>query len=280
MLLLDANQICISHLMMRNKIENEINIDTIRKSVLRLIGRVAKEHRATYGEVVICYDDKDYWRKEVFPYYKQHRKKEREQSPIDWDNVFSVLNKIRDELRENFPYKVIQVQGAEADDVIASLCIHNSKKLEPEKVLIMSADKDFIQLHKFDFVKQYDPIRRQYIESEDPIQYLREHIIRGDKSDGIPNILTGDDWIVNNRPQKKMSAEKIAALAQMSPESFTNYVRTRNWKRNDQLINFNNIPQPVVDRILSVYYHKRPKSSISIEYFQQHNITDIIGEFA
>lgn len=265
--------------MMRNKIEGEINIDTIRKSVLRLIGRVAREHRATYGEVVICYDDKDYWRKEVFPYYKQHRKKEREQSPIDWDNVFSVLNKIRDELRENFPYKVIQVHGAEADDVIASLCIHNSKKLEPEQVLILSADKDFIQLHKFDFVKQYDPIRRQYIENEDPIRYLREHIIRGDKSDGIPNILTGDDWIVNNRPQKKMSAEKIAALAQMSPESFTNYVRTRNWKRNDQLINFNNIPQPVVDRILSVYYHKRPKSSISIEYFQQHNITDIIGEF-
>lgn len=266
--------------MVRNKIEGKIDIDTIRKSVVRLVGRKAKQFRDEYGEVVLCYDDKDYWRREVFPYYKQNRKQEREQSPIDWENVFSVLNKLRDEFRENFPYRVIQVQGAEADDVIASLCIHNSKKVEPENILILSADKDFIQLHKFDFVKQYDPVNHQYITNENPIQFLREHIIRGDRSDGIPNILTSDDSIVKNKPQKRMSQEKIKTLAEMSPESFTNYVRTRNWKRNDQLINFDNIPQEVVDRILSVYYHKKPKSSISLEYFSQHNITDILGDFA
>jgi hypothetical protein len=266
--------------MVRNKIEGEINIDTIRKSVVKLVGTTAKRFRDQYGEVVLCYDDKDYWRREVFPYYKQNRKKEREQSPIDWDNVFSVLNKIRDEFRENFPYKVIQVQGAEADDVIATLCIHNSKKVNPEDILILSADKDFIQLHKFDFVRQYDPINRQYIHNDDPVRYLREHIIRGDRSDGIPNILTSDDSIVKNKPQKRMSVEKISTLASMSPDSFTNFVRTRNWSRNNQLINFDNIPQPVVDRILSVYYHRKPKSSVSLEYFSKHNITDILGEFA
>ena len=174
-ILVDANQIAISHLMVRNKIEDGINIDSIRKSIVRVIGRIAKKFKSEYGEVVLCYDDKNYWRREVFPYYKKNRKQEREASKYDWDVVFSVLNKIRDELRNNFPYKVLQVQGAEADDIIASICIYNARRPNPEKTLILSADKDFIQLHRFSFIKQYDPIRNRWIENENPVQYLQEH---------------------------------------------------------------------------------------------------------
>jgi 5'-3' exonuclease len=181
-ILVDANQIAISHLMVRHKIENEINIDSVRKSIVRVIARIHKKFRGDYGQLVLCYDDKNYWRRDVFEFYKKNRKQERENSKYDWDMVFSVLNKIRDELRENFPYKVIQVQGAEADDVIASVVIHNSKRQVPEPMLILSADKDFIQLHKYPLVKQYDPIRSRWISHEDPVAYLQEHIIRGDRS--------------------------------------------------------------------------------------------------
>ena len=279
-ILVDANQIAISHLMIRNKIENGINIDTIRKSIVRVIARINKKYGTDYGKVVLCYDDKSYWRRDIFPFYKKNRKNERDASKYDWDEVFSVLNRIRDEIRLNLPYHVIQVQGAEADDIIASICIHNSRKEEPEPMLILSADKDFIQLHKFPFVKQIDPIRNKWIENDNPVQYLQEHIIRGDRSDGIPNILTCDDAIVTGKPQKKMSKEKITSLASMAPSEFTNYIRLRNWKRNAELIDFTRIPEAVVERILTTYTRNKPQSSVKLSYFIQHNIQDLFEEFS
>ena len=279
-ILVDANQIAISHLMIRNKIENGINIDTIRKSIVRVIARINKKYGTDYGKVVLCYDDKSYWRRDIFPVYKKNRKQEREASKYNWDEVFSVLNTIRDEIRGNLPYHVLQVQGSEADDIIGTICIHNAKKDNPEKTLILSADKDFIQLHRFDFVCQYDPIRNRWIENDNPVQYLQEHIIRGDRSDGIPNILTCDDAIVTGKTQKKMSKEKIATLASMDPEEFTNYIRLRNWKRNAELIDFSRIPQPIVDRILNTYHNNRPVKSVSFDYFIAHNIQELIEDFS
>ena len=278
MILVDANQIAISHLMVRNKIENGIHIESVRKSIVRVIGRIAKKF-SSYGEVVLCYDDKNYWRREV-SFYKKNRKQEREASKYNWDEVFSVLNTIRDELKDNFPYRVVQVQGAEADDVIASLCIYEDKKEESEPMLILSADKDFIQLHRYEFVKQYDPIRNRWITSDNPVMYLQEHIIRGDRSDGIPNILTCDDAIVTGKTQKKMSKEKIANLASMDPDEFTNFIRLRNWKRNSELIDFRRIPEPVVERILTAFHHTKPKTSVNVNYFIDYNLQDILEDFS
>jgi hypothetical protein len=277
MILVDANQIAISHLMVRQKIEDGINIDSIRRSIVRVLARIQKQFGPEYGKMILCYDDKNYWRTQVFPFYKKNRKQERETSKYDWDMVFSVLNKIRDEIRRNLPYYVIQVQGAEADDVIAALSRYNHNK---DNILILSADKDFIQLHKYPTVKQYDPIRNRWIVNEDPIQYLQEHIIRGDRSDGIPNILTCDDAIVNGKTQKKMSKEKIAALASMDPSDFTNYIRLRNWKRNSELIDFTKIPRPIVDNIIMTYNKYRVNNSIDIQYFIDNNIQDLIEEFS
>ena len=277
MILVDANQIAISHLMVRQKIEDGINIDSIRRSIVRVLARIQKQFGSEYGKMILCYDDKSYWRTQVFPFYKKNRKQERETSKYDWDMVFSVLNIIRDEIRRNLPYYVIQVQGAEADDVIAALSRYNHNT---DKILILSADKDFIQLHKYSTVKQYDPIRNRWIENEDPIQYLQEHIIRGDRSDGIPNILTCDDAIVNGKTQKKMSKEKISALASMDPADFTNYIRLRNWKRNSELIDFAKIPRPIVDNIIMTYNKYRAKPSIDIQYFIDNKIQDLIEEFS
>jgi hypothetical protein len=277
MILVDANQIAISHLMVRQKIENGINIDSIRKSIVRVLARIQKEFGNDYGQMILCYDDKNYWRGQVFPYYKKNRKQERETSKYDWDMVFSVLNKIRDEIRRNLPYYVLQCKGAEADDVIASLVRLNREKMEP--TLILSADKDFIQLHRFPFVKQYDPIRNRWIENENPVQYLREHIIRGDRSDGIPNILTCDDAIVNGKAQKKMSKEKISTLASMNPEDFTNYIRLRNWKRNSELIDLSKIPTEIYQDVV-MKFNKYVTPQMNLQYFIDNNIQELIEEFA
>ena len=277
MILVDANQIAISHLMVRQKIENGINIDSIRKSIVRVLARIQKEFGNDYGQMILCYDDKNYWRGQVFPYYKKNRKKERESSKYDWDMVFSVLNKIRDEVRRNLPYYVLQCKGAEADDIIASLVRLNREKAEP--TLILSADKDFIQLHRFPFVKQYDPIRNRWIENENPVQYLREHIIRGDRSDGIPNILTCDDAIVNGKAQKKMSKEKISTLASMNPEDFTNYIRLRNWKRNSELIDLSKIPVEIYQDVV-MKFNKYVTPQMNLQYFIDNNIQELIEELS
>ncbi len=279
-ILVDANQIAISHLMVRHKIENGINIESVRHSIVRVLGRIQKKFGQEYGSMILCYDDKNYWRRDVFPFYKQNRKQEREASKYDWDQVFSVLNKIRDELRNNFPYQVIQVHGAEADDVIAALTKSNVDNPPAEPILILSADKDFIQLHRYPLVKQYDPIRNRWIENEDPIKYLQEHIIKGDRSDGIPNILTCDNAIVTGKPQKKMSKEKIASLASMDPQEFTNFIRLRNWKRNSELIDFTKMPRQVFDRIITYVSRNKVRETINIEYFIEHNIQDLIEEFS
>ena len=279
-ILVDMNQIAISHLMVRNKIENGINIHSVRRSVIKVLARIQRTYSREWGDLCLCYDDKNYWRREIFPFYKKNRKQEREASKINWDEVFSVLNKIRDELKTNFPYQVIQIDRAEADDIIASIVNDNSLKDSPEPMLILSADKDFIQLHKHSFVKQFDLTRNRWISHENPVQYLQEHIIKGDRSDGIPNILTCDDAIVTGKPQKKMSKEKIASLASMDPQDFTNFIRLRNWKRNSQLIDFTNIPGEVVSNIVDVHHTTQPQKSISMNYFIEHNIQDIIGEFS
>ena len=280
MILVDANQIAISHLMIRNKIEDGINIDSVRRSIVRVMGRIQRKFKGEFGPMVLCYDDKHYWRRQVFPYYKMNRKQERENSKYDWNQVFSVLNKIRDELRNNFPFHVLQVDGAEADDIIASLVKRNNNQNLPEPILILSADKDFIQLHKYPLVKQYDPIRNRWIQDSDPVKYLQEHIIRGDRSDGIPNILTCDDAIVMNKPQKKMSREKISSLASMDPSEFTNFIRLRNWKRNSELIDFSKIPEAVTDRITSHFCGYRTNPNINFKYFIDNNIVDLIDEFS
>ena len=280
MILVDANQIAISHLMIRNKIEDGINIESIRRSIVRVIGRIQRKFKGEFGSLVLCYDDKNYWRRQVFPYYKMNRKQERENSKYDWNQVFSVLNKIRDELRDNFPFHVLQVDGAEADDIIASLVKRNATSNNPEPILILSADKDFIQLHKYPLIRQYDPIRNRWIEDEDPVKYLQEHIIRGDRSDGIPNILTCDDAIVMNKPQKKMSREKISSLASMDPSEFTNFIRLRNWKRNSELIDFSKIPEAVTTRITSHFCGYRTNPNINFKYFIDNNIVDLIDEFS
>ena len=99
----------------------KIDEGLIRHIVLNSLRSYTKQFKAKYGNMVICCDSKKYWRREVFPFYKSNRKKDRDKSDFDWNLIFETLNKIRDELKQNLPYRVIEVEGAEADDIIAVL---------------------------------------------------------------------------------------------------------------------------------------------------------------
>ena len=191
MILIDMNQIAVANLMMNLKMNKNKTIDEnmVRHMILNSIRMYRTEHRNEYGEVVLTWDSKHSWRRDYFPEYKASRRKGREESNLDWDDIFATLNKIRNEIKENFPYKYLEVFGAEADDIIGFLCQEN----RDEKIMIISGDKDFIQLQKYPNVTQWSPITKKQVNGFDPTIYLKEHILKGDTSDGVPNVLSPDN---------------------------------------------------------------------------------------
>jgi hypothetical protein len=257
MILLDLNQVMISNLMMQPGIASGgIDENLIRHMVLNSIRMYNVKFKEEYGDLVICADDKKYWRKDLFPYYKAARKKSREDSPYDWNLIFETLNRVRDEIRENFPYKVIQIDKTEADDVIGTICINYGVELrnsQSEKILILSSDKDFMQLQKFANVDQYSPMAKKFLKTSEPIKFLKEHILKGDRGDGIPNILSSDDTFVTEARQKPVTEKKLNTWVAQKPEDFCDASMLRNYQRNESLIDLSKVPSEYTDRILTAY---------------------------
>lgn len=283
MILIDLNQVLISNLMQQIGSIPKVNLDEdlIRHMVLNSLRSYVRQFKEKYGEIVICCDSKKYWRREVFPLYKSNRKKDREKSPHDWNLIFETLNKIRDELKQYFPYKVIDVEGAEADDVIAVLA---SRMSPHEEILILSSDKDFVQLQKYDNVRQYSPILKKYVETEDPHLYIKEHIIRGDRGDGIPNFLSADNSLAIGERQKVINTKKLNEWLRKSPEEFcVNDNMLRGYKRNQMLVDLDFIPEAIKGQIIEAYENtKVAKRNDLLNYFidkRLKNLIEVIQEF-
>ena len=286
MILVDMNQVTISNLMMQigSRRQNDVDEDLVRHMVLNSLRGYRSKFSDEYGELVLCYDSKKYWRREFFPNYKGNRKKDREKSGLDWPLIFDTLNNIRDEIKEIFPYKVVEVEGAEADDCIASIVQHIAETPnEFEKVLVLSGDKDFIQLQKHSFVKQYSPVLKKFVDGQDPTLYIKEHILKGDRSDGIPNFLSPDNTFMDDLRQKPLAKKKIETWVDLDPEDFCTEEMLRNYQRNKTLIDLDCIPSDLKDRILDEY-QKPPKGDRSklLNYFIQKRLKNLmqdIGDF-
>ncbi len=280
MIILDMNQISLASLMMHQHMtkSSEVEEDAVRHMILNSVRMYRSKFIDEYGEVVLAYDSRHYWRKDYFPEYKASRKKGRETDNKDWDKIFQVLNNIKSELKTIFPYKFLEVYGAEADDIIATLC----KKYQNEKVMIVSGDKDFIQLQKYDNVKQYSPTQKKFINDINPYTYIQEHVLRGDKGDGVPNVLSPDQTFVNEIRQKPLSKKKLESLLNLDVDSYPNEIK-RNYQRNVMLINLDNIPAELEEQILDEYT-SAPCGDRSklFNYFIENKLktlTESIGEF-
>jgi hypothetical protein len=256
----------------RKDVDLEINL--LRHMVLNTIRSYHTKFKRDYGELVIACDNKRYWRKEIFPNYKANRKKAREDSGYDWNVIFDAINQIKKELKDIFPYRVIEVDNSEADDIIATLC----KKFNSEPILIISGDHDFIQLHRYNNVKQYSPIQKKFVKSDlSSDEVVLEHIIKGDKGDGIPNVLTSDDAIINGERQKPISSKKLAEWLKDPTTMPHDDAFVRNYKRNQLLVDLSRIPQHIEDSILNTFtsYPQKDKSMI-LDYFIEHKMKHMV----
>ncbi len=258
MILLDFSNIIVGSIMVAHKVPDEERFgeDYIRHLVLNSIRSYRTKYKSQYGEIVICCDQHASWRKEFFPYYKAHRKvertKQKEEKGMDWKALFETINKIIEELDTYFPYKVIRTDHAEGDDVIAVLSKYANNDLK-EKTLVVSSDKDFSQLYKYKSIRQYSPMKKKMLNGIDPFAYLKEHIIRGDKGDGIPNILSADNTMVEKIRQKPISKKKVATWMTQNPQVDFKDEMLHGWNRNQALIDFEYIPTSIADEILSEY---------------------------
>ena len=280
MIVIDMNQIALANLMMNMKMNNNKTIDEnmVRHMILNSIRMYRKEHHNEYGEVVLTWDSKHSWRRDYFPEYKASRRKGREESDLDWEDIFGTLNKIRNEIKQNFPYKYLEVFGAEADDIIGFLCEENKN----EKIMIISGDKDFIQLQKYPNVTQWSPITKKQVNGFDPTIYLKEHILKGDTSDGVPNILSPDNTFVDGLRQRPLSRKKIQSWLLGGGSDWNDEVK-RNFQRNMTLIDLTKTPEELKNQI-RLEYNNAPHGDRSklLNYFMQNKLkelTENIGEF-
>ena len=284
MILVDMNQISLASVMMHLNITKRDSIEPgmVRHMILNSLRMYRQSFFEDYGELVICYDSKHYWRRDYYPEYKASRKKTRDSSGHDWDDIFEFLNMMKQEIKDNFPYKVLEVYGAEADDIIATLC--HELEFDNGKTLILSGDKDFVQLQKYRNVTQYSPITKKFVNGIDPNEYLYEHILRGDTGDGVPNVLSPDNTFVDGLRQKPLSKKKIAEWAgPMCEQMLPNDEVKRNYQRNKKLIDLTQSPNELFMECKKAY-DDAPEGDRSklLNYFIKNRLqelTNSIGDF-
>jgi hypothetical protein len=265
MILIDYSQVSLANILSFKKElmsgDEKQTTDLIRHATLSTIKSYKKKYGKDYGDVVICCDGRNYWRRQYFEHYKAGRKKARDASDLDWGLIFDTLSKIRDEITQNFPYKVMHLEQCEADDIIAVLTQQTQEFGFSENVMIVSSDKDFKQLHKFNNVKQYSPLLRKMItakKSEIHENYIT-HVVKGDTGDGIPNILSKDNCFVAGERQTPVSAKRLAEFMEKGIDACRNDEEKRNWQRNQILVNFDYIPDDIKKVILDTYLSIKPK---------------------
>ncbi len=274
--LVDFSQIFIGSYMTASKFTS-VDMDVIRPAVLNVLRLYRTKFVSEFGELILCCDSRKSWRKDLFPNYKASRKKTRSAAPVDWENLYECLNQLKEELMEWFPYQVLEVEKAEADDIIAVLV-----GLANERTLILSSDKDFVQLHAFN-VRQYSPIQKKFVEG-DAKWSLHEKLIKGDVGDGVPNIMSDDNvFIDEGRRQKPITKKKIDAWFELDPDMYCDAEMLRNYNRNKQLIDLNEVPKSIRINIreqfetTAVGDRKR-----LLTYFINHrlkNLTENLSEF-
>jgi hypothetical protein len=275
MILLDYSQIALSNIIVQ-KLNDE---NMIRHMILNSIRMYNKRYRQEYGQMVICADGMNTWRREYFPEYKAMRRKGKEQSDMDWNEIFRILNLVREEIQENLPYKVLHMEGCEADDIIGALAIRTQEFGQGEPVMIVSSDKDFIQLQKFNNVKQFSPIQKKAVTDKNPRNYLFNHIMRGDSGDGIPNVLSKDDTFISESKQTPLRQTRIDNWLENS-DDLKNHMPEecyRNYQRNKTLIDLTEIPETIQESIINTYDNQKlPMKMKVLNYLIKKRCTNLI----
>lgn len=196
------------------------------------------------NSVVLCQEGKRNWRFDVFDQYKSHRKEEKAKAKMDYEAYYPMFDDFCDKLKQYLPniYQ-LKVERAEGDDIIAVLTKNFTEKND---VICVSTDRDFYQLYKFNGYKQYNPIKRNYVQVLDPERYLLEKIVVGDKGDGVPHV------------KSRVSVKTAATIVENGLEEWIKKEKVqKEYERNKTLIDFECIPADVQHAIMLEFKKSR-----------------------
>lgn len=297
--ILDLKSVMIANLMvgLSKAPKGSVMLDEgiLRHMILSQMLNIRRQYKE-YEFVVAC-DMTNSWRRDHFPYYKYRRKQTRDNMGIDWVLVEETFTKLRQELHDFFPYRVVMVPRAEADDVIGTLCHrfgHNENEwFNPTvSIVILSGDQDFIQLQKYPNIGQYDPIRKRVLLTDAADRYLFDHICTGDTGDGIPNILSPSDTFVTRTRQKAVRQVALDAWWELyqtkgyDEENKQHKVfleSTENFIRNRRLIDLSRTPAEMKQLINTSFDSQKGKDKRQLmNYMIQHRLrtlTESLSEF-
>ena len=278
MILVDLNQVLISNFMAQTRGKSEPNIDIFRHMVLNSIRGYNLKFKKKYGQQILCADSANPWRRELFPNYKYQRKQvrlETQEVSDKWDDLFDVITEVKQEIAMNLPYMVLSIDHAEADDIIAIMAREAHNLGEP--CMIISGDKDFIQLQKYEVGKQYSPIQKKFVGTDiDPIVFLHEQIIKGDRSDGIPNILSDDNVFVTGEKQQPINKKRLEEWSKLDNIPLGSITRL-NYQRNKKLIDLEEIPVDIQENIINMYRsYEIPNRSNLLQYFMDNKLKSLM----
>ena len=285
MIIVDYSGIALASIIINKTFDEGL----IRHMILNSLRMYRTRYKEEFGELVIAVDGANNWRRKAFPQYKASRKKDRDKSSFDWGEAFRILHMVKDEIKENFPYKVIHIDGCEADDIIGSLVTMNpdhNNDYKPQKVMIVSSDRDFLQLQRFKNVRQFSPLLKKELVEKNPRLYLQTHIIKGDKGDGVPNILSDDNTFVEGFRQTPMSKKKIDNIIQDLEEGELLYAASwyRNYCRNKKLIDLTETPEDLRKQIINSFieqdvWNNKFKTFNYLVTKRCNNLIDSVQEF-
>ncbi len=281
MIIVDMHQVLISNIMAQLTMKSYkgtkvgvVNKELVRHMCCNSLRGYVRKFGNEYGKdnLVLACDSADPWRRDFFPNYKWSRRQGREESKSDWDLMFKIILEVKDEIADNLPYKVVAVDNAEADDIIAVIVGLQEEK----KYLIISGDKDFKQLQKYSNVNQFSPIQKIMVKEDNPIRYLHEQIIKGDRSDGVPNILSPDDVFTTKKKQSPITKKKLEEWAQVDDIPLGSETK-KYYNRNKKLIDLEQIPNALVESIINSYKNcKVPSRSKLLPYFMNYKLKSLI----
>ena len=280
MIIVDFNGIVIANLFANRRAMLDVDEGLIRHIVLNSLRAHNLKFRKEYGPMYIACDYGS-WRKSYMKEYKANRSTNREASEYDWDKIFKVISMIKDELVEYSPWNVVEVPMCEADDIIAVLVERTQEFGVNDNVMIISNDKDFLQLQKYKNVKQFAPVKKKLITTKDPHDYLIEHIFRGDTGDGVPNVLSDDDALCNPDKKQRMLTQKKIDLWKKNLDKLEEVLPRevfRNYQRNRKMVDLDHIPKEVRDKINNAIDRLPEKNNMKmLSYLIKHRCNMLIG---
>lgn len=232
-----------------------------------------------YDEIVIAIDSASggYWRRDIASCYKRNRKKGREESPWDFKEIYRIMDDLIQEMTDNFPWKIIRVPRTEADDIIGVLTGHLVE--QGRRVLIISSDSDFTQLHDMGDVSQWSPMQKKMVQSKhgDSWSDLVVKIAKGDAKDNIGPYRCPVDHFEKGERAPQTTKKHLQALTEDWKSTVTEEDRER-WAENMQLLDLRRVPEPYNSQILEAYQTTTPARSRVYNYLARQKMVKLISD--